>query len=122
MTQANISTTYLNAMEPLAIAEIERQMKCMPREVVQRINATEAIAYTLNRLPPLYSTTQEGYCWQLKRAEETLMDLIEKVASWGIRAATRPTKNFVTPLIPKFENSGLLDLKEAEFSIPEPVA
>ena len=100
MTQATISTTYLNAMEPLALAEIERQIKCMPSEVVATINLTEAIAYTLNRLPPLYSTTKEGYYWQQKRAEETLMDLIEKVATWGIRAATRPTKNFVTPLIP----------------------
>ena len=122
MTQANISTTYLNAMEPLAIAEIERQMKSMPREAVQRINITEAIAYTLNRLPPLYATTQEGYDWQQQRAEETLMDLITKAASWGIRAAKRPRKKFVTPLITELENSAVLDLKKAEFLIPKRVA
>ena len=121
MTQASISTTYLNAMEPLALAEIQRQIKSMPREVVETINVTEAIAYTLNRLPPLYSTTEEGYSWQQKRAEETLMDLIKKVASWGIRAATRPTTNFVTPLMYDVKNSELLEVKKAESSIPKRV-
>jgi hypothetical protein len=122
MTQPNISTTYLNAMEPLAIAEIQGQMKFMPCEVVETINITEAIAYTLNRLPPLYSTTQEGYYWQQQRAKETLMDLITKAASWGIRAATRPETNFSTPLTPELEYPRLLEVKEAELSIPQRVA
>jgi hypothetical protein len=122
MTPAKISTTYLNAMEPLAIAEIQQQMKFMPREVVETINITEAIAYTLNRLPPLYSTTQEGYEWQQQRAKETLMDLITKAASWGIRAAKRPATNFSTPLTPELRNPDLLEAQEAELSTSQRVA
>lgn len=122
MTQPNISTTYLNAMEPLAIAEIQRQMKFMPREVVETINITDAIAYTLNRLPPLYSTTQEGYYWQQQRAKETLMDLITKAASWGIRAAKRPATNFLTTLTPKLGIPGLLEVQEAELPMTQRVA
>lgn len=122
MTQPNIATTYLNAMEPLAIAEIQRQMKFMPREVVETINITEAIAYTLNRLPPLYSTTQEGYYWQQQRAKETLMDLITKAASWGIRAAKIPAKKFSTPLTSELTDRALLKFTKSDTSTSQRVA
>lgn len=80
---------YRNAMELLAIEEIEQQLKNLPLDIAESINKDEAIAYTLNRLPPLYATTLEGYFWQQKRARETLKDLISKAASWGIKAAQR---------------------------------
>jgi len=83
---------YLNAMEQLAIEEIEQQLEKLPKNIAQSINKHEAIAYTLNRLPPLYATTLEGYSWQQQRARETLKDLISKAASWGIRAAQRQRK------------------------------
>lgn len=42
---------YGNAMEPLVVAELEKQMQSLPSELVQSINISEAIAYALNRLP-----------------------------------------------------------------------
>lgn len=86
----------MNAMEPLAIAEIERQMQTMSPSVTQSINKDDAIAYALNRLPPLYATTEEGWNWQQERARETLQHLICKAASWGLRAAQRRRKGFST--------------------------
>mgnify|MGYP006302417565 CR=1 FL=1 len=99
-TAPKVSTIspFKNAMEPLVIAEIDRQLTNFPLEVVQSINKTDAIAYTLNRLPPLYSTTKEGWDWQQERAKETFAALISKVAAWGIRAAQRKNKVFPTPL------------------------
>ncbi|MFB2892875.1 late competence development ComFB family protein [Aerosakkonemataceae cyanobacterium BLCC-F50] len=83
---------YRNAMELLAIEEIEQQLQNLPQEIAKSINKNEAIAYALNRLPPLYATSVEGYFWQQKRARETLKDLISKAASWGIKAAQRNKK------------------------------
>ena len=85
---------YFNAMEPLAVAEIDRQLQRLPIEVTNSINKGEAIAYALNRLPPLYSTTEEGWHWQQARAKETLQDLICEAADWEIKAARRGKKIF----------------------------
>lgn len=87
---------YRNAMEPLAIEEIERQMQQLPMQVANSIDKADAIAYALNRLPPLYATTEEGWTWQQERARETLQHLICKAASWGLRAAQRQRKGFAT--------------------------
>lgn len=83
------ASLYRNAMELLAIEEIEQQLQKLPQNITESINKTEAIAYALNRLPPLYATTFEGYFWQQTQARETLKDLISKAASWGIKAAQR---------------------------------
>lgn len=83
------ASLYRNAMELLVIEEIERQLHSLPQNLTASINKHEAIAYALNRLPPLYATSSEGYSWQQKRARETLKDLISKAASWGIKAAQR---------------------------------
>ncbi|MGK7901229.1 MAG: late competence development ComFB family protein [Hormoscilla sp.] len=83
-------------MEPLAIEEIDRQMQQLPLHVANSINKADAIAYALNRLPPLYATTEEGWTWQQERARETLQNLICQAASWGLRAAQRQRKGFAT--------------------------
>jgi hypothetical protein len=89
---------YRNAMEPLAAQEIEQQMQSLPEDIIKSINKGEAIAYALNRLPPLYATTQEGWYWQQQRARETLQSLISQAASWAIIAVQRKTSKFSTPL------------------------
>ncbi|MFB2877031.1 late competence development ComFB family protein [Floridanema aerugineum] len=85
----NSVSLYHNAMELLVIEEIEQQLQNLPQHLTESINNNDAIAYALNRLPPLYATSLEGYFWQQKRARETFKDLISKAASWGIKAAQR---------------------------------
>ncbi|MDC0832623.1 hypothetical protein CKA32_005563 [Geitlerinema sp. FC II] len=89
---------YRNAMEPLAIEEVQRQLRELPLDVAASIDTSEAIAYALNRLPPLYATTVEGWTWNQERGRNSLNDLIKMAASWGIREAQRKRKPFVTPL------------------------
>ncbi len=92
-------SNYGNAMEPLVVEQIRRKIQELPGDEAATINQTEAIAYALNRLPPLYSTTQEGWDWQQDKARETLADLIDKATSWGIRAAScNHSRFFSTPL------------------------
>lgn len=89
---------YHNAMEPLASAEVDRQLQNLPQTTRESINKVDAIAYALNRLPAMYATTEEGWYWQQERAKESLTNLISQAASWGIKAAGRKAKVFTTPL------------------------
>ncbi len=89
---------YHNAMEPLVIAEIEHQLQQLPENLASAIDRSQAICYALNRLPPLYATTQEGWEWQQERAQETLRVLISKAARWGLQAAQRQPRRFKTPV------------------------
>ena len=96
-----IPVFYSNAMESLAIAEIDRQLENLSPEIIKSINKIDAIAYSLNRLPPMYFTTTKGKMWQQKRAEK-ILDMIIRVVSLGIKAAQRNTKKFSTPLHQSF--------------------
>ena len=89
---------YRNAMEPLAIEEIDRQMQQLPIHVAKSINKADAIAYALNRLPPLYATTEEGWTWQQERARESvrIQELLVSAASLALRAAQCKRKGFYT--------------------------
>ena len=89
---------YRNAMEPLAIEEIDRQMQHMPIHVANSINKVDAIVYALNRLPTLYATTEEGWNWQLEQGRESvrIQELLVNVASSALRAAQCKRKGFST--------------------------
>lgn len=92
---------YRNAMESLAMAEMDRQLQTLSPEIAKSINKADAIAYSLNRLPPMYFTTKEGGVLQQQRAQK-ILDMISRVVSLGIKAAQRNTKIFSTPLHPSF--------------------
>ncbi|WP_224408869.1 late competence development ComFB family protein [Oscillatoria salina] len=91
-------STYTNAMEPLVTEAVEQLLQTLPLSVVESINQAEAIAYALNRLPPLYATTEEGWYWQQAQAKETLLPQIFKAAHWGIKAAQKKHTRFPNPL------------------------
>lgn len=92
-------SNYDNAMEPLVIEELEVQLQKLPVEEAEKINKKEAIAFALNRLPPLYSTTEEGWYWQQERALEKFPDLIAKMVAWAIRKTQKkPKGDFIRPL------------------------
>ena len=93
--------SYCNAMEPLVAAEIEHQLQRLPEHLASAIDRSQAICYALNRLPPLYATTQEGWEWQQKNAQGTLRRLIVQAAGWGLQAAQRQPRNFSTPISAK---------------------
>ena len=70
-----------NALEELVIEEAEAQYKRLGADVKKRVDLSEVIAYTLNRLPPMYATTQRGWVQQRKKAmvEEQLRNMKPKV-------------------------------------------
>ncbi len=55
---------YRNALEPLVIQEVNRQVERLPAKLlkcvgIEKIKA-QAIAYALNRLPAMYDTRERG--------------------------------------------------------------
>ncbi len=72
-----------NALEELVIEESETQYKRLGTDVKNRVDLSEVIAYTLNRLPPMYATTQRGWVQQRKRADQELKAAIAKTVRNG---------------------------------------
>lgn len=82
---------FINVMEELVlteaiarVAEIEATSDCT-------LDLGDIAAYALNRLPPLYATTEEGADYQRTRAQEELQILIAQQVSEAIaRNLDRP--------------------------------
>ncbi len=59
-----------NALEELVIEEAKGQINRLPIATQQQVNLSEVVAFALNRLPPMYATTQRGWIQQRKRAHD----------------------------------------------------
>ena len=75
---------FINVMEELVlteaiarVAEIEASSDCT-------LDLGDIAAYALNRLPPLYATTEEGADYQRSRAKDELQELIAQQVSEAI--------------------------------------
>ena len=49
---------FHNIMEELVIEEVQRQIVGLPTRLAQYIKKVEVETYALNRLPPLYASSQ----------------------------------------------------------------
>lgn len=67
---------FINVMEELVLTEAITRIAVIEAEQDCALDLGDIAAYALNRLPPLYATTEEGAQYQRRRAEEELMDLI----------------------------------------------
>ncbi len=78
---------FINVMEELvltetiaqitAISQVEGSANEVKTDDVQ-LDVGDIAAYALNRLPPLYATTEEGASYQRERAKKELQDLITR--------------------------------------------
>ncbi len=73
-----------NAIEELVIEEVKSQIKSMSLSLQNQVDARSVIAYSLNRLPTMYATTQRGWAQQRKRACEELKDQISGAVRQGV--------------------------------------
>ena len=91
---------FRNAMEELVIEELERQLQSLPSDLVQSLNQVDILTYALNRLPPLYASTEEGYKWQQQQARKSMKGFIYRMVKLGIKVSQRNAKVFSIPLKP----------------------
>ncbi|MBD2576771.1 late competence development ComFB family protein [Oscillatoria sp. FACHB-1406] len=90
--------SYRNALEPLVETEVRSQIEKFSSQRVEYLRPEEAIAFALNRLPPLYATTAEGWDEQQYRAIAQYDSHIKTAARWGIEVVQRNPYRMGTPL------------------------
>lgn len=67
---------FINVMEELVLSEAIAQVAQIDEVSEQSLDVGDIAAYALNRLPPLYATTEEGAQYQRSRAKDELQALI----------------------------------------------
>ncbi len=67
---------FINVMEELVITETISQITAIEIDREVQLDVGDVAAYALNRLPPLYATTEEGASYQRDRAKTELQTLI----------------------------------------------
>ncbi len=71
MMQTN-SKKYLNVMEEMVAQEVNRQITLLPQKLAKYIKRVDVETYVLNRLPPLYASSKEGWQFQTKKSRRRL--------------------------------------------------
>ncbi|MGL5083829.1 MAG: late competence development ComFB family protein [Microcoleaceae cyanobacterium] len=67
---------FINVMEELILSEAIARVAEIEDNSDKSLDVGDIAAYALNRLPPLYATTEEGAQYQRAKAREELQDLI----------------------------------------------
>lgn len=82
---------FINVMEELVLSEAISRVAEIEATSEQALDVGDIAAYALNRLPPLYATTEEGASYQRMRAKEELQVLItDRVEEALARYLDRP--------------------------------
>ena len=69
---------FINVMEELVLSEAITRVAEIEQASNTSLDVGDIAAYALNRLPPLYATTEEGANYQRQRAKEELQTLIKE--------------------------------------------
>ncbi|MCW6035522.1 late competence development ComFB family protein [Spirulina subsalsa FACHB-351] len=75
---------FINVMEELVLSEAIARVAEIEATTDKVLDVGDIAAYTLNRLPPLYATTEEGASYQRQKAKEELQELINQQISDAI--------------------------------------
>ncbi|WP_414588949.1 late competence development ComFB family protein [Scytonema sp. PCC 10023] len=82
---------FINVMEELVLTEAISRVAEIEATSESSLDVGDIAAYALNRLPPLYATTEEGANYQRQRARAQLEELIaQQVAEAIARNLDRP--------------------------------
>jgi hypothetical protein len=90
---------YINVMEELVAEEVERQLKLCPESLRRYIKPLEVETYALNRLTPLYASSEKGKNQQKILGRKQYTDKIKTAVRQGIIAVQRDPLRSSIPLI-----------------------
>jgi Late competence development protein ComFB len=107
------NTIYINVMEELVAEEVERQLKLCPDSLRQYIKPVEVETYALNRLAPLYASSEKGKNQQKILGRKQHREKIITAVRQAIAAVQRDPLRCSIPLISNTE----LRYQEAEFAL-----
>jgi hypothetical protein len=77
---------HINVMERWVAEEVEKQLKQLPERVLRYVKRVEVETYALNRLPPLYASSEKGWQHQCDRAQQELQAQITHVVRQAFAA------------------------------------
>lgn len=86
-----------NLMELFVKRELFQQLKRIPVSMAQYIQPGEIATFALNRLPPLYASSEQGKIHQMHRAQE-FQDQVRTAVLQGIAGVLRDPLRKSTPL------------------------
>jgi hypothetical protein len=75
---------FINVMEELVLTEAITRVSEVENSSNITLDLGDIAAFALNRLPPLYATTEEGANYQRERAQEELKDIIAQQVETAI--------------------------------------
>jgi hypothetical protein len=75
---------FINVMEELVLTESIARVAEIEATSDRTLDLGDIAAYALNRLPPLYATTEEGAAYQRQRAKEDLQVMIAQCVGEAI--------------------------------------
>lgn len=100
---------FINVMEELVLTEAITQVVDAEDKTKKTLNLGDVAAYALNRLPPLYATTEEGASYQRENARAKLSELIAQQVAESIgRSLNQPEFFPERKELQRSEESGLL--------------
>ena len=100
---------FINVMEELVLTEAISQVAAVEAKSEKTLDLGDVAAYALNRLPPLYATTEEGASYQRDKARAELSELIAQQVSESVgRSLNQPEFFPERKEIQRSEEPGLL--------------
>ena len=100
---------FINVMEELVLTEAISQVAEVESKSDQTLDLGDVAAYALNRLPPLYATTEEGASYQREKARAELSELIAQQVTESVgRSLNQPEFFPERKEIQRQQESGLL--------------
>ena len=82
---------FINVMEELVLTEAISQVAAVEANTEATLDLGDVAAYALNRLPPLYATTEEGASYQREKARAELSELISQQVTESVgRSINQP--------------------------------
>jgi hypothetical protein len=94
---------YTNILENLVMAVAELQMKRMEPSARERVTINEVVAYCLNRLPPMYATSNNGFQQLRSQAKtEMALQIVAMVRQAILRVGENPQRLLPPLTIEKF--------------------
>ncbi|MFM7889053.1 MAG: late competence development ComFB family protein [Pseudanabaena sp.] len=95
-----ISASYVltNVLEDIVQQEVKKQLAHMANVLPRKVRIDDVSAYVLNRLPPMYATTEQGIAWQTQKSKEQIASQIESTVIQSIMALSKMPRRLADPL------------------------
>lgn len=119
INQQNDNFVNRNVMEILVSDEIDRQISRYPENIRKFINRIEVATYALNRLPPLYASSQQGFNKQKLKGRAQHSVQITQAVRKGFAAIQQDLLRYSTPLLADDGRDLDRDIEEAKQALQE---